>query len=432
MAAQDCRAAAARALAQVMAGQSLNRVLPLQADRVAERDRGLLQELCYGSLRQWPRLSGIAAQLLDKPMRSKDQDVQALIIVGLYQLSDTRVPDHAAVASTVAATRALSKPWAKGLVNAVLRRYQREKQTLIANLDEAASSAHPQWLYRRLQQNWGDLAGDLMAANNTRPPMTLRVNLSRVSREAYRQQLLEQGIESLPGDCSNAALYLKQATDVAALPGFNEGLVSVQDEAAQLAAQLLDPQPGERILDACAAPGGKTCHALELQAELTELVALDVDGERLARVAENLDRLELPATLLVADAALPPAQLSANSFDRILVDAPCSATGVIRRHPDIKLLRRDSDITQLAKQQLAILVGLWPLLKPGGLLLYVTCSVLDAENSDVIQEFLAQQSQAQYCKQPAPWGQQRPYGLQVLPREDGPDGLFFAAVRKTG
>lgn len=431
MAAMDCRAAAARTLAQVIAGQSLNKALPQQLDKVAERDRGLLQELCYGSLRQWPRLAAIAAQLLDKPLRSKDQDIQALIILGLYQLSDTRIPDHAAVASTVAATRALSKPWAKGLVNALLRRYQRDSEQLYSKLDPAADLAHPQWLYQRLLQDWGEQQAKLiMATNNSRPPMTLRVNLSRISRDNYQHLLQEQGIESEAGAYSDAALYLKQPLDVTALPGFASALVSVQDEAAQLAAQLLAPQAGERILDACAAPGGKTCHALELQPEIQELVALDIDSERLSRVAENLERLGLSATLLAADAAEPPAQLETHSFDRILVDAPCSASGVIRRHPDIKLLRRDRDIEHLAEQQLAILKGLWPLLKPGGRLLYVTCSVLDRENSATIQAFLSQQADAQHCELASNWGQRRDFGIQLLPQDKGPDGLFFAALQK--
>jgi 16S rRNA (cytosine967-C5)-methyltransferase len=428
---RDCRAAAARTLARVMAGQSLKQALPEQLDAVAPRDRGLLQELCYGTLRQEPRLHALARQLMDKPLRSKDRDVEALILVGLYQLSDTRVPDHAAVASTVAATRSLGKGWARGLVNALLRRYLREHETLEAALQAAARAAHPAWLYRRLQRDWGERAAGILAANNTRPPMTLRVNLARVTRDAYRAQLDAAGLASRPGTLAASALYLERAVDVGELPGFAEGLVSVQDEAAQLAAELLDPRPGERVLDACAAPGGKTCHSLERQGQLGEMVALEIDPERASRVQQNLDRLGLSARLLVADAAHPPAELEAGSFDRILVDAPCSASGVIRRHPDIKLLRRESDIGQLARQQAAILDGLWPLLKPGGYLLYVTCSVLGEENSAVVTDFVARHPQAQLVLPSADWGVECPAGRQLLPTADGPDGLFFAGLQRS-
>jgi 16S rRNA (cytosine967-C5)-methyltransferase len=427
---RDCRAAAARVLAGVMAGQSLNQALPAQLALVSPRDRGLLQQLCYGSLRQWPRLGGLAAQLLDKPLRAKDRDVEALISLGLYQLVDTRVPDHAAVASTVAATRALGKGWARGLVNALLRRYLRERDALEAGLDPAQRAAHPTWLFQRLQRDWGPSAAGIVAANNTRPPMTLRVNLARIGREDYQRQLRGAGLVAHPGEWAASAIYLAQPVDVDELPGFAEGLVSVQDEAAQLAAPLLAPRPGERVLDACAAPGGKTCHSLEWQPELAEMVAVEIDGERAGRVQQNLDRLGLRARLLVADAARPPASLAPGSFDRILVDAPCSASGVIRRHPDIKLLRRESDISQLARQQGAILDGLWPLLKPGGFLLYVTCSVFDEENSAVIKDFIARQPLAQLQLPQADWGVPLSAGRQLLPRDDGPDGLFFAGLRR--
>ncbi|MBN7797120.1 16S rRNA (cytosine(967)-C(5))-methyltransferase RsmB [Parahaliea mediterranea] len=424
----DCRAAAARVLAGVMNGQSLNQALPPQQGRVAGRDRALLQELCYGSLRHWPRLAGLAGQLLDKPLRDKDRDVFALILVGLYQLAVTRVPDHAAVAATVGATRALNKGWARGLVNALLRRYQRERDALEGALDPAARAAQPPWLYRQLQDQWGEATDAIAAAGNSRPPMVLRVNLARIPRAQYRQQLAEAGIASTPGDLAASALYLERAVDVGELPGFAEGLASVQDEAAQLAAELLDCRAGDRVLDACAAPGGKTCHILERNPRPAALVAMEVDPERAARIRDNLRRLELDAEVVVADAAHPPADLEPASFDRILVDAPCSATGVIRRHPDIKLLRRESDIGQLAGQQAAILDGLWPLLKPGGQLLYVTCSILEAENSAVVTDFIGRRNDARLDPIAVPWGEARPGGRQLLPREGGPDGLFFARL----
>ncbi|GAB3283479.1 16S rRNA (cytosine(967)-C(5))-methyltransferase RsmB [Parahaliea aestuarii] len=425
----DCRAAAARVLALVASGQSLNQALPGQLNAVAPRDAALLRELCYGSLRMWPRLEALADQLLDKPLRGKDSDVYALILVGLYQLGETRVPDHAAVASTVGATRSLGKGWARGLVNALLRRYLRERETLENALPPAARAAHPAWLMQRLQGEYDNL-DTLLAANNSRPPMALRVNLSRVARSDYLQQLEGAGIAASAGALADSALYLQQAVDVNSLPGWEAGLVSVQDEAAQLAAPLLQARAGERILDACAAPGGKSCHLLESQPGLAELVAMDIDGERLERVEENLERLQLAARVIVGDGAKPPAELAAESFDAILTDAPCSASGVIRRHPDIKLLRRASDIGQLAGQQLAILHGLWPLLKPGGRLLYVTCSILAEENSAVIARFLAQQEGASEQPLAVNWGQPRDHGRQLLPQENGPDGLYFALLTK--
>ncbi|MFV0477017.1 MAG: 16S rRNA (cytosine(967)-C(5))-methyltransferase RsmB [Parahaliea sp.] len=424
----DCRAAAARVISQVMAGQSLNQALPPQLDSVDERDRALLRELSYGCLRQWQRLDGLAGELLDKPLRNKDNDIRALILIGLHQLTATRIPDHAAVASTVGATRTLSKAWARGLVNATLRRFLRERETLEARLSDSQQVAHPDWLYHRLQAEWPQQAQAILAANNSHPPMTLRVNAQRDERSSYQQTLTEHGIASRPGTLSDNALYLEQALDVSQLPSFDNGHVSVQDEAAQLAAVLLAAQPGQRVLDACAAPGGKSCHILERQPRLAELVAMDIDTARALRVQNNLERLKLAAELIVGDATSPPGTLTAGSFDHILADVPCSATGVIRRHPDIKLLRRTRDITQLAREQGRILDGLWPLLKPGGSLLYVTCSVLEEENSAVINAFLERQHQARLEMPSLNWGETCHAGQQLLPTLHGSDGLFFARL----
>lgn len=428
----DVRAAAARVIGQVLAGNSLNQALPPMLDRVSERDRGLLQQLCYGTLRQEPRLQAILEQMLDKPLRDKDRDVQGLLLCGLYQLDGMRVPDHAAVATTVGATRVLKKPWAKGMTNAVLRRFLRERDQLTQALDSAANACHPAWLYHELLRQWPEAAAAVIAANNQQPPMTLRVNKRRLSQQDYLAILAEQGIEALPGGISAQAIQLSQPRDVLELPGFTAGDVSVQDEAAQMAALLLQAAPGERVLDACAAPGGKACHILELQPLLAELVAMDIDEQRLHKVSENLQRLGLDASLLAADAARPPAQLQAESFDRILVDAPCSASGVIRRHPDVKLLRRASDIPQLSQQQLDILKGLWPLLKTGGTLMYATCSVLDEENSQVVKRFLSGREDARLCSIPANWGEPTDFGRQLLPSAEGPDGLFYSLLTKTG
>lgn len=423
----DPRAAAARVLGEVLAGNSLNQALPTMLPKVGERDRGLLQQLCYGTLRNGPRLQAILEQLLEKPLRDKDRDVQGLLLCGLYQLEGMRTPDHAAVAATVGATRALKKPWAKGLANAILRRYLRERDELVQRLDDAAAASHPQWLYRCLHEEWPERAQDIIEANNQQPPMTLRVNSRRLTRDQGLQKLAEQGIEAHPGDISPHAIQLTQPRDVLEIPGFSDGDFSVQDEAAQMAAILLRAAPGDRILDACAAPGGKTCHILELQPELAELVAMDVDAQRLQKVEENLQRLGLQAELVCADSSEPPAL---QPFDRILVDAPCSASGVIRRHPDVKILRRETDIGQLASQQLDILKGLWPLLKPGGVLLYATCSILGQENSRLIQHFLEQQADASLQPPEQDWGVPVPAGRQLLPSPKGPDGLFYALLTK--
>jgi 16S rRNA (cytosine967-C5)-methyltransferase len=427
----DVRAAAAGVIGDVLGGRSLNQALPEKLDKVSERDRGLLQQLSYGTLRQGPRLQAILSQLLDKPLRDKDRDIQGLLLCGLYQLDSTRVPDHAAVAATVGATRALKKNWAKGMANAVLRRYLREREQLIQSLDEAATANHPTWLFQTIVAQWPAAAPAIIEANNQQPPMTLRVNSHHGSREDYLSALESHGIDGKAGSLSPHAIQLSQPVDVWALPGFAEGQVSVQDEAAQMAAFLLQAEAGERVLDACAAPGGKACHILELQPQLAELVTMDVDEHRLSKVSENLQRLHLKATLLTGDATQPPAQLDAASFDRILVDAPCSASGVIRRHPDVKLLRRENDITQFSGQQLSILKGLWPLLKVGGTLLYATCSILDEENSQVVGQFLATQDNAELSNAKVKWGEPVARGRQLLPSPDGADGLFYALLIKT-
>ena len=427
----DTRAAAASVLAEVLAGKSLNQALPPALEKVSPRDRGLLQQLCYGSLRQAPRLQAILQQLLTKPLRDKDRDVLGLLLCGLYQIEDTRIPDHAAVSATVAATRALKKPWAKGLSNAVLRRFLREREALLDTLDEAALTAHPPWLFKAIREQWPDRADTIFAANNQQPPMVLRVNRRRGSRDDYLLQLAEAGITASAGELSPDAIYLDSPRDVAELPGFAEGLVSVQGEAAQIAALLLAPAPGDRVLDACAAPGGKSCHLLELQPQLGELIAMDLDPQRLARVEQNLERLALQAGLVVGDGSKPPAELASGHFDRILVDAPCSASGVIRRHPDVKLLRRKKDVESFADQQLAILKGLWPLLKPGGKLLYATCSILNGENSAVINAFISATPGCKLAAFAESWGEPADAGRQLLPDPHGADGLFYSLLEKT-
>ncbi len=427
----ETRAAAALTLSSVLSGKSLNQALPIWLEKVEPRDRGLLQQLCYGTLRQLPKLEAVLEQLLSKPLRDKDRDVQALLLMGLYQLDSTRIPDHAAVSATVDATAELKKPWARGLSNAILRRYLRERDEIVKTLDDAATVAHPLWLYNKLKKQWPNHFQRIFAAANAQPPMTLRVNCRKTNRASYLEKLNALGIGAAPGSIAGQSIVLEQAVDVGELPRFEAGEASVQDEAAQIAALLLAPRPGERILDACSAPGGKACHILELQPELEELVAMDIDRERLEKVAENLQRLKLEATTLVGDARTPPATLLPDSFDAILVDAPCSAIGVIRRHPDVKVLRRESDIPQLTTQQLAILLGLWPLLKPGGRLLYATCSILNEENSRIVARFLEQTPDATLNTFEPNWGEACSHGRQLLPQEHGPDGLFYATLEKS-
>jgi 16S rRNA (cytosine967-C5)-methyltransferase len=429
----DLRIAAARVIARVKAEKrSLAVVLPVAEAGVAERDRGLLQELCYGTLRWYYQLRYLLQCLLSKPLQPREQEVEALLCLGLYQLLYTRIPAYAAVSVTVAAVRGLGKSWAVGLSNAVLRNFQRQREVLLAELarDPALSSAHPPWLLECLQADWPDAWPAVIAANNTRPPQSLRVNLRRTTRSNYLHRLADTGIDAWKTPSTAAGVTLAKPRDVERLPGFQQGLVSVQDPAAQLAAGLMDLRPGLRVLDACAAPGGKSCHLLEAESELKELVALDIDGGRLNQVRDNLHRLGLRATLVAGDASRPPTWWDATPFDRILLDAPCSATGVIRRHPDIKLLREAADIDRSAERQRALLDELWPLLAPGGMLLYATCSTARRENDHNIADFLADRADAREQAIVARWGRAVPHGRQILPGEAGMDGFYYARLIK--
>jgi 16S rRNA (cytosine967-C5)-methyltransferase len=426
------RAAAARCIAAVLGGQTLERGLDAQLTQVAARDHGLLRELSYGTLRYEPLLEARLARLLDRPLRARDRELRGLLLVGLYQLAEMRTPPHAAVSASVAATGMLRLKSARGLVNAVLRRYTREATDIDAGLAPAARAGLPDWLWQALGADWPAQRDVIAAASLARPPLTLRVNALRADRETCLGELAAAGIAARPGTLAPGAITLAAGRDVDSIPGFRDGRVSVQDEAAQLAAQLLDPQPGERILDACAAPGGKTCHLLERVGGSATLLACDSSEERLLRVRDNLERLGLSAETLCADLRQPPATLAAASFDALLLDVPCSASGVLRRHPDVKLLRRPSDIAAFAATQGALLAGCWPLLKPGGRLLYVTCSVLDAENSAVIADFLAATEDAGEQALAVPGAAACRHGGQVLPQADGPDGLYFALLRKGG
>jgi 16S rRNA (cytosine967-C5)-methyltransferase len=427
------RLAAAHALAAVLSGKaSLNSSLPKQLDKVEARDRGLTQDLAFGTARWQPRLSALAERLLQKPFKAADADVEALMLVGLYQLFYSRVPAHAAIGETVGCADKLKKPWAKGLLNAVLRRAQREGVEMLAELerDPVVRTAHPRWLQKSLKAFWPEQWEAICAANNAHPPMILRVNRRHNSRDVYLQLLSAAGVAATPCTFSGDGIVLETACDVRDLPGFAEGWISVQDEAAQLAAELLDLAPGQRVLDACCAPGGKTCHLLEAQADLKAVVAVDLEAKRLVRVRENLDRLGLDAQLIAADGRDTAAWWDGQPFQRILLDAPCSATGVIRRHPDIKLTRQPDDIAALATLQGELLDALWPTLQVGGILVYATCSTLPTENTEVIAAFLARTSGARELDLAIQAGIKQPHGRQLLAQEGGHDGFYYAKLIK--
>lgn len=427
------RLAAARALAAVLSGKaSLNSSLPTQLDKVEVRDRGLTQDLAFGTARWQPRLSELAERLLQKPFKSADADVEALLLVGLYQLLYTRVPAHAAIGETVGCADKLKKPWAKALLNAVLRRAQRESSEILAELerDPVVRTAHPRWLQKSLKAFWPQQWEAICAANNAHPPMILRVNRRHHSREEYLDLLRQAGLEASACQYSGDGIVLAQACDVRGLPGFDQGWISVQDEAAQLAADLLDLAPGQRVLDACCAPGGKTCHLLEAEETLDSVVAIDLEAKRLTRVRENLDRLGLDAQLIACDARDTASWWDGKGFQRILLDAPCSATGVIRRHPDIKMTRQAEDIPALAALQGELLDALWPTLEVGGILLYATCSTLPTENTEVIEAFLNRTPGARELDLATQAGLRQTHGRQLLAQEGGHDGFYYAKLIK--
>ncbi|MEJ1353412.1 MAG: 16S rRNA (cytosine(967)-C(5))-methyltransferase RsmB [Candidatus Sedimenticola sp. (ex Thyasira tokunagai)] len=426
------RAAAAFLLRQLADGRSISDLLEGGLEGVALRDQALVKEFCFGVARRWHRLDALSSLLLSKPIKAKEGEVKALILLGLYQLIYMRIAPHAAVAETVEAARLLNKKWAVGLINALLRRFQRESEALLSEVDrkDEARFTTPAWLLKQLKSAWPDEWQAIVEAANSHPPMSLRVNLSRISRDDYLEQLQQVEIAAQPIPATEGGVCLAQPLDVSRLPGFNEGMVSVQDGGAQLAAVLLDPQPGQRLLDACAAPGGKTCHLLELVPEGVELTALDIDERRLVRVEQNLQRLGLSARVSQGDAGDPKGAWAETAYDRILLDVPCSATGVIRRHPDIKLLRRADDIAALVVAQRQILDAVWPLLKRGGMLLYATCSLLPQENDEQVTHFLSAHEDARERPIEASWGHRRSVGRQTLPGEATMDGFFYACLEK--
>jgi 16S rRNA (cytosine967-C5)-methyltransferase len=391
-----------------------------------------VKELGYGTLRWHPRLAAFLARLLEQPLKGSDLDVEALLLLGLYQLIYMRVPDHAAVRETVEACRTLKKGWAAGLVNGVLRRFLRERAALEAAIadDPAARYAHPLWFIDELRRDWPHHWEEMLAAGNERPPLTLRVNRARNPRDAFLGQLAAAGLAARACRHSPDGVVLDKPLDVAALPGFAAGQCSVQDEAAQLAAGLLDVSPGQRVLDACAAPGGKACHLLEWHPGLA-LTLVERDSFRARRIHENLERLGLHADVRVADACEPLGWWDGVPFDRILLDAPCSASGVVRRHPDAKLRHRPDQLEAAASLQKRLLDALWPLLMPRGKLVYATCSVFRRENAAQLEGFLAAHGDAEALPlDDVGWGVRSGAGRQILSGEDGMDGFYYACLQK--
>lgn len=430
----NLRTAAARIVSRVVdRGYSLSDCLPEALTQFQEpRDQALLQALCYGVCRRYFYLEALAFLLLDKPLKEKDQDIFTLLLVGLYQLTEMRIPAYAAVAETVSATKDFDKVWAKGLVNAVLRNYQRRVDELQQKIeaDPVAHYDHPEWFIGKLKKAWPVQWWQVLVENNQHPPFSLRVNQQHSTREQYLEKLATENIGASVIPETQSGIRLVEPMDVKQLPGFLAGDISVQDGAAQLAAELLELAPSLRVLDACAAPGGKTAHIAEQQHDLAELVAIDNDATRLQRVTDNLKRLQLTATCMHGDVADVKKWWDGNLFDRILLDAPCSASGVIRRHPDIKLLRRPDDIQKLAEEQLRLLTALWPLLKIDGIFLYATCSVFPTENSSLLKKFLAAHPDASEEKILASWGEECEVGRQILPGVHGMDGFYYARLRK--
>lgn len=428
----DTRALAAQALADIaLRGVSLREAMEQRAPKLRyPRDRSLLTALLSDGARWWLRFDSVLDRLLDKPLRRKEPEVHALLVLGLVQLDVLQLQDYAAVAATVEATRALNRPRLAGLVNAVLRRWQRERTTLLAALDAQPQTryAMPTWLVEAITSDWPTQADAILADSNREPPMMLRANRRRTSRDALIEQLRASAYPANPHPWLTDGIVLPHSSDITRMPGFAQGWFAVQDGAAQVAADLLDIRNGLRVLDACAAPGGKACHLLE-RADLS-LTALEFDASRTARIRQNLERLGLHADLRIGDAGDPSHWWDGKPFDRILIDAPCSATGVLRRRPDVRLHRRASDIDALAAQQQRILAALWPLLAPGGRLVYVTCSLLRAENETVIETFLAHHDDARAVSVSLPAGQPATVGWQILPGDDDLDGMYYAVLER--
>ena len=428
----DTRALAAQALADIaLRGMSLREAMEQKAPKLSDpRDRALLMALLSDGARWWLRFDAALDRLLEKPLRHKEPHVHALLVLGLVQLEILQMQDYAAVAATVEATRALNRPRLAGLVNAILRRWQRERVDLLAALDAKPQTrfAMPPWLVKSFATDWPAQQDAILADSNREPPLMLRANRRRTTRDALIEQLRTDGYAADAHPWLTDGIVLPHSSDVTRMPGFAQGLFAVQDGAAQVAADVADIHPGMRVLDACAAPGGKACHLLE-RADIA-LTALDFDAARTTRIRQNLDRLGLQAEVRAGDAGDPSGWWDGKPFDRILVDAPCSATGVLRRRPDVRLHRRASDIDALVAQQRRIVAALWPLLAPGGRLVYITCSMLRAENETVVEGFFAGRDDAKVVPVTLPVGQAAATGWQILPGDGDLDGMYYAVFER--
>ncbi len=460
---QNVRASAAIALTSVLrdgrsfSGEldsshldSRNEAATSDKHTLDSRDIALYRELCFGTLRHFYYLDAVLKPFLRKPLGKKDTDIRALLLMGLYQIIFLRTPDHAALNATVDACKTLKKPWAKGLTNAVLRSYLRTTDTqqktteagLPAIKDAAAQQSHPTWLYEKIQRAWPNQWQSIIDYNNALPPMCLRINLQQCSRDDYQQQLIERDIASHCCAITDTGIILEKPVDVSALPHFDQAWSSVQDAGAQLAAKLLDAQPGDYVLDACAAPGGKAAHLLQHTPNL-HLLAMDASATRLERVKQTIERClagvndSNDASIVAeqvqtrrADAAELDTWWQRQPLDKILLDAPCSGSGIISHHPDIKLLRRAADLVSFNTQQRRLLEGLWPALAEGGQLLYCTCSIMPEENADMINCFLAQTPSAVLEPLQVDWGVDTGAGHQLLPNTGKNGGFFYAKISK--
>ncbi|WBT58689.1 16S rRNA (cytosine(967)-C(5))-methyltransferase RsmB [Kosakonia oryzendophytica] len=423
----NLRSMAAQAIEQVVEqGQSLSNILPPLQQKVSDKDKALLQELCFGALRVLPQLDWLINKLMSRPMTGKQRTVHYLIMVGFYQLMHTRIPAHAALAETVEGAVAIKRPQLKGLINGVLRQFQRQQEELLAEFAKSENKyLFPTWLLKRLQKAYPQQWQHIVESSNQRPPMWLRVNRQHHTRDSWLALLEETGLHGFSHPDYPDAIRLETAAPVTALPGFAEGWVTVQDASAQGCIPLLAPENGERILDLCAAPGGKTTHILEAAPD-ADVLAVDIDEQRLSRVYDNLKRLGMKAQVKQGDGRFPTQWCEDEQFDRILLDAPCSATGVIRRHPDIKWLRRERDIPELVQLQSEILDAIWPHLKTGGTLVYATCSILPEENSLQVAAFLTRTPNAKLIQT----GSLEQPGQQNLPGAEEGDGFFYAKIIK--
>lgn len=429
------QAHAVRVLTQVIThGRALDEVLRDAEPWPPGVSAGLVKETCYGVLRWRWRLDAILKALLEHPLRDRESEVGLLLWVGLYQLTSLRMPHHVVVSSCVHAAREIGKPWATGLTNGILRNFLREREHLeraVQNGSDEAKWSSPDWLVTLVKRDWPEAWEVILDVSNQRPPMSLRVNRRHLTRDEYLSRLAQANIAATRLPLCDDGILLERPCSVAYLPGFQEGWVSIQDGGAQLAVDILAPQAGDRVLDACAAPGGKSCHILERYGSDVQLHALDNDARRMEKLSENLQRLGLSAHIKVADAGEPSNWWDGIPFQRILLDVPCSASGVIRRHPDIKTLRRASDMDVLIANQKRLITGVWPALASGGILVYTTCSVFRGENSAVLQSFMSQHNDARICPIDMPIGQSDDCGIQIIPGDAGMDGFYYSALIKT-